>query len=295
MAEVAFDLCVPAGEPEWRHVMVKFIMLLPAIRGMAGCARLPGKFFSVRRGVAGRAIGVRPGRKIDRGILRRRRYGSVAFRAPDSEVAPREHELCFRMIELRNIFPGRRRVTRLAVRPEFSAVAVFVAGCTCGLKPQVRLPGVRGKRSPNVCILNVLCIVTACAAQLGMLAGQRKAGLVVVYIFRFLESNTGIDAEVFLMAGDAFPVGNAEMIPLSHIQLAPDRRMARQAFATADGLANVMALGAVFCPLKPLMSSCELTRGKLCTSVCGADEQRDSYHAYSPTAQEITSLHPKRP
>jgi hypothetical protein len=41
VTEAAFDLRMPAGEPECRQGMVKFTALLPPFRGMARSARLP--------------------------------------------------------------------------------------------------------------------------------------------------------------------------------------------------------------------------------------------------------------
>jgi hypothetical protein len=77
----------------------------------------------------------------------------------------------------------------------------------------------------------------------------------MVDLVRFEKGNAGREAEVFLMAGDAFFVGDAEMITAARIKLALDGDMAGEAFSTADGLANVMALGAVIRSLKFLVSS----------------------------------------
>jgi len=168
---------------------------------------------------------------------------------------PGESEFCFRVVEVPDLLPCGRCVARPAICPEFSPVPVLVARRTFGPQSEIRLPGIPGKRRAEIRVLNFFYVMAACALDAGMYPRQGEPGQVMVDLVRFEKGNAGREAEVFLMAGDAFFVGNAEMITAARIKLALDGDMAGEAFPTADGLANVMALGAVIRSLKLLVSS----------------------------------------
>jgi hypothetical protein len=184
----------------------------------------------------------------------------MAFRALDRLVVPGEIEFCFRVVEVPDLLPCRDCVARSAICPEFSAVPVLVARRAFAAQSEIRLPGIPGKRCADIGIANVFCVMADCALDMCMPPRQGKPGQVMVDLFRFEKGNAGREAEVFLMAGDAFFARNGEMIPAAHFELALDGHMTGEAFSTADGLANVMALGTVIRSLEFLVGSRKLTR-----------------------------------